>query len=87
MARTTTYVTLMGEIIRETEKALLMKVHLVTDPVSGAEVGDPEHGSHWFPLSQIESISRASPSNQSDLDSISVAEWLVRKNEAIRLDN
>lgn len=65
-ARPTTYTTLSGTIIRETDKAMRFKV---SDEMDHALAGE----AFWFPLSQLRQITRS----ETGLDSISVADWLI----------
>lgn len=69
MAQAKDYVELKGRVIRETDAALLL---MLIDP-EGFEID-----SHWFPLSQIDKITRVADDSD-DLDTILVAKWLVDK--------
>jgi len=77
MSRTSTpteYIKLTGTKLRETEKAVQFSVVLVND--------DPldENVTHWFPLSQIKSMTHDALNAQ---DHISVADWICRSKELI----
>lgn len=76
MATPTEYIKLYGTKLRETEKA----VHFTVDRVGTKDI---ESVTHWFPISQIKSMTTASdPVDDSD-DMIEVADWICRSKELV----
>lgn len=77
MTRTSTpteYIKLTGTKLRETDKAIHFTVVLVNDePIE-------ESVTHWFPFSQIKSITLDAMTQQ---DHIQVADWICRSKELI----
>lgn len=77
MANPTEYIKLTGTKLRETEKA----VHFTVSKVSGSDI-DPQV-THWFPISQIKSMTTASPDRVDEDDMIEVADWICKSKELI----
>jgi hypothetical protein len=77
MTRTsaTEYIKLTGSKLRETEKAVHFRVINVAN-------SDIEPVTHWFPLSQIKSMT-TSPDQLDDADTIEVADWICRSKELV----
>ncbi len=77
MATPTEYIKLTGTKLRETEKA----VHFTVVKVGGADI---ESVTHWFPISQIKSMTTSPPSDRlEDADEICVADWICRSKELV----
>jgi len=74
MATPTEYIKLTGTKLRETEKA----VHFTVVSVSDSPL--EESVTHWFPISQISSMTHDAMTDQ---DHIKVAEWICRSKELI----
>lgn len=77
MTRTSTpteYIKLTGTKLRETDKAVHFTIVSVNDEPLEESV------THWFPLSQIKSITFDAMTQQ---DHISVADWICRSKELI----
>lgn len=75
MSRTTTYVTLSGELGRETDKAILMHV----SGVAGTPLEDEK--ACWIPLSQVQKIMRKSVAGEED--ELIVTEWIAKTKELL----
>lgn len=76
MRTATEYIKLTGTKLRETEKAIHFEVR---------KVGDADlqpHVIHWFPLSQIKSMTTTADRLDGD-DEIAVADWICRSKELI----
>ena len=72
----TEYIKLTGIKLRETEKAVHFEVR---------KVGDSDlqpHVIHWFPLSQIKSMTTAADRLDGD-EEITVADWICKSKELI----
>jgi len=69
--------TLQGKNLGETAKALKFEI----EGINGAPV-DVEPKAQWFPLSQIKSITTATPDSDKQ-DEIKVSEWILMKKEII----
>ena len=73
--------TLQGYHIRETEKAVLFEVHQINGSMYSLEQGEDEKKrQHWFPLSQVKSITHAAKKNYEsalEYDNIQVKEWIL----------
>ena len=68
---TNDYTKIEGTITRETPAALLFTIE---------DNYNEESSSHWFPKSQIVSITRRAENMDSiDVDTISVANWLLKQ--------
>ena len=73
--------TLQGYHIRETEKAVLFEVRQINgapwDPETGAD--DYRKRQHWFPLSQVKSITHVNTAGESaiEYDNMQVKEWIL----------
>lgn len=77
MPTPTEYIKLTGTKLRETEKA----VHFTVTKVGGKDI---ESVTHWFPISQIKSMSVAAPSApSSSSDEIQVADWICKSKELV----
>lgn len=75
MPTPTEYIKLTGQKLRETEKA----VHFTVVRVAGSDI---EPVTHWFPISQIKSMTTSPPSEMlDDADMIEVADWICRSKE------
>jgi hypothetical protein len=76
MTRTspTEYIKLTGTKLRETEKAVHFTVVSVNDEPLEESV------THWFPISQIKSMTYYAPNAQ---DIIQVADWICKSKELI----
>lgn len=74
MATPTEYIKLTGTKLRETDKA----VHFTTVCVNDEPLD--EAVTHWFPLSQIKSITLDALTQQ---DHIHVADWICRSKELV----
>ena len=74
MTTPTEYIKLTGTKLRETEKAVHFTVVSVTDKLLDEPV------THWFPISQIKSMTH-DPMN--DRDEIQVADWICRSKELV----
>jgi hypothetical protein len=70
---TQTWVTCLGYRIRESDKAVLFKVH----QVDGEEV--EKVADHWFPLSQMKSQVYSHEANDGDMDTITVSQWILEQ--------
>lgn len=68
----TKYTPIKGNILRETDKAIQFEI----EEIAGQTLED--RTTMWFPLSQMKSITR---SHSTELDSIEVAEWILKKAE------
>jgi hypothetical protein len=65
--------TITGVILRESTKAIQMKV----TGISGIDI--EEEPSHWFPFSQVQKIMR----NTGGQDELVVSEWILSAKELI----
>lgn len=61
-----------GRILKESEKAILMRV-IAIDSLED-EIDSPH--TSWFPFSQTKTITR---SNSSEADTLEVSEWILRQ--------
>jgi hypothetical protein len=76
MPTPTEYIKLYGTKMRETEKA----IHFTVDFVGTKEI---EPVTHWFPISQIKSMTIGEPDRVDEDDMIEVAEWICRSKELV----
>ena len=69
--------TLQGFIHAETQAAILFKV----EQIDGSLLPTEQQGKHWFPLSQIKSITRAPIMDGGEIqyDNLQIKEWLLTK--------
>jgi hypothetical protein len=68
------YVTLTGNKMKETEKAVLFQIQ----KISGTPVKLPK-STQWFPLSQVQKMFK--DPTQSGVDTITVSEWILKQKE------
>jgi hypothetical protein len=80
MTRTTgTQITLMGYHLRETDKAVLFKVHQVDGEEWTPESGSSRDRDHWFPLSQMTKRVYSHCAKDGEMDSITVSQWICQQ--------
>lgn len=64
--------TIEGTILRETDKAICLKLSPKHEPFPDGEENT------WFPLSQVEEIHRRKEDDTRGYDSIVITDWLAR---------
>jgi hypothetical protein len=72
-------ITLLGYHLRESDKAVLFKVHQVDGEEWTPESGSNKDRDHWFPLSQMSKQVYSRDGTEGEMDSITVSQWICEQ--------
>ena len=77
MRETNVYLTVTGCVIKETQKAILFRIHTIRDSII-------EPKDEWFPKSQILKEFIVSPEEDQDTSWLLVSEWIMGQKGLLR---
>lgn len=79
MSRASKYHSVKGYIIRETDKAVRMEIHEIGGIATTDEDGN--NPSEWFPVSQLDSITRVK--EPGEMDQVMASDWILKAKELL----